>query len=351
MKILAIAVKPRRLISLCLLCCLVLLTSCGKEHQNGQNIMRAAAITVPGTPWFEGWQILKARLAQQPGEKIIPILYVTGQLGSEESTLSQLRRGRVQMGGFSLQGASSVVPELGLLMAPYLFSSLEEVDFVMDNYASPALGELFAKQDIVLLSWAEVGWTYIYGKEPIITPEDAQGLKLRSSYALSSQLLITGIGGNMVPMPFSDLMPSLQTGLIEGGESGSLFYALAGMGKEAPHLTMTRHAYDSGMFIANKQWFNALSKQQQDALTNSLPTLAELRNSVRNAEKTLLADPAKRNIILHELNEEQKQLWVEATRKNHQILIDKIGGDAQRIYDIIMKGKADFAALKTQNTN
>jgi len=333
---------------------MVLLAACGsgkQTNQSGQNTMKAVAITVPGTPWFEGWQILKNRLAKQPGEPIIPVYYITGQLGSEESTISQMRRGRVQMGGFSLQGATSIVPELSLLLAPFLFDSLEEIDFVMDNYVSPAMAELFAAQNIVLLSWAEVGWTYMYGKNPILTPADAQGLKLRSSNALSSQLMISAIGANMVPMPFSDLMPSLQTGLIDGGESGSLIYALAGIGKEAPHLTLTRHAFDTGVFLANKQWFNTLAAEQQAGLRNSLPTLAELRRSVRNAEIQLLANPAKRNIILHELTVQQKQQWIDVSKKNHTILIEKIGGDAQRIYDIIQAGKAEFAKFKTQNTN
>ncbi len=321
---------------------LPLLSGCGQQ-QAPANEAKIVAITVPGTPWFDSWMVMEERLKTYTDEPIKPVFYISGQLGSEESALSQLRRGRVQLGGFSLQGASSIVPELGLLLAPYLFDSLEEVDFVMDTTISPVFSDMFASQGLILLGWAEVGWTNVYAKEPIISPVDAQHKKLRSSNARTSQLLVQAIGADMVPLPFPDIMPSLQTGLIDGGESGSIFYALAGIPKEAPHLTLTRHAFDTGMFLANKDWFDALTPYQQNALRNSLPTLQELRSAVRASEAELLADPGSRGVTLHQPTAEERELWKQATAKNHPLLIEGIGGDAERIYQLLQNGKKAFA--------
>jgi TRAP-type C4-dicarboxylate transport system substrate-binding protein len=325
---------------------LVLITSACEQQQAPANEAKIVAITVPGTPWFDGWMTLQQRLEQYPQAPIEPVFYITGQLGSEESTLSQLRRGRVQLGGFSLQGASSIVPELALLLSPFLFDSLDEVDYVMDQHLSPVFEEMFAKRGLVLLSWAEVGWTSIYGKEPMLTPADAGHKKLRSSNALSSQLLVQAIGADMVPLPFPDIMPSLQTGLIDGGESGSIFYALAGIPKEAPHLTLTRHAFDTGMFLANKVWFDNLSNEQQQGMRASLPSLAELRTAIRSAEAALLASPEKHGVITHELSPEERALWKKATAKNHQLLVQRVGGDAKRIYQLLLAAKKDYAASR-----
>ena len=118
--------------------------------------MRITAVAAPGTPWHDSWDYFAEQLAKDPEQGFDPRFYLSGQLGSEESALSQLRRGRVQLGGFSLQGASNVVPELGILMSPYLFTSYAEVDHAMDNYLLPAFDELFAARGLVLLSWAEV---------------------------------------------------------------------------------------------------------------------------------------------------------------------------------------------------
>ena len=335
-------------------CCFLLiilgLGAAGCERNTSpNNIIRIAAITVPDTPWYEGWTLFSERLAKQPAS-MQPVFYIFGQLGSEESSLSQLRRGRIQLGGYSLQGASSVVPELGLLLAPYLFDSQEELDFIMDHYLNTAFSELFEQRGLLLLNWAEVGWTSIYGKQAFLTPSDAAHRKLRSSNARASQLLITAIGADIVPLPFPDILPSLQTGLIDGGESGSIFYALAGLPKEAPHLTLTQHAFDTGMFLANRAWFTQLDGKQQQAISQSLPSLDEFRRSVRKAEQAILDAPESYNIVLHTLTEPQRQLWKQATEKNHPLLIESIGGKAVEIYQLIQRGKQAFLEHKAMGT-
>ena len=313
------------------------MSACQPQEQPA-DIIRIAAITVPNTPWYDGWMVFSQRLAAHDSQ-FEPVFYIYGQLGSEESSLSQLRRGRIQLGGYSLQGASSVVPELGLLLAPYLFDSREQLDFIMDHYLNGAFATLFETRGLILLNWAEVGWTNLYGKQAFLTPADTAHRKLRSSNASASQLLITAIGADIVPLPFPDILPSLQTGLIDGGESGTIFYALAGLPKEAPHLTLTRHAFDTGMFLANRQWFKSLNLQQQQQLRQSLPSLDEFRSAVRAAEQVILNAPEQHGIILHELTEQQRQQWQHATFANHQYLIESIGGKAGEIYELIQRGK------------
>lgn len=317
------------------------------NHTNETGLKaRVVSITVPGTPWYEEWTHLKDQLSKISGNQIELQFYITGQLGSEESTLSQLRRGRVQLGGFSLQGASSVVPELDLLLAPYLFNSLEEVDFIMDNYLKQKFTQLFAEQGLILLNWAEVGWTNLYSREPILTANQAQHLKLRSSNALSSQRFIRSIGADMVPLPFYDIIPSLQTGLIQGGASGSILYAISGVPKEAPHLTLTRHSFDTGVILANKSWFDNLPPAQRKNLLKSLRTPSESRQAVRNSANRILENPEKYGITLHHLNTQQQLTWLNATKTNRQQLIEKINGEAAEISRIIEMGKQDFASKK-----
>ena len=312
--------------------------------------MRVTAVTAPGTPWHDSWMHLQQQLENQP-ELIQPILYLGGQLGSEESALSQLRRGRVQMGGFSLQGASSVVPELGMLMSPYLFSSLEEVDYVMDQHMLSAFDALFADKNLILLGWAEVGWTSIYGSEPFRTPADTSGRKLRSSNALASQLFVRAIGADMVPLTFADIMPSLQTGLIQGGESGAIFYALTGLPGEAPYLTLTRHAFDTGMYLANRDWFLSLSTQTQEHLRRSLMPAPGFRILVRDYEARILSAPEQYGIEIIQPDTQQLQMWKAASAENRSRLAQAIGGQSARIDALLAEAKQAYLLHKDKRAD
>jgi TRAP-type C4-dicarboxylate transport system substrate-binding protein len=310
--------------------------------------VRITAITAPATPWHDSWEHFETQLASDPARDLQASFYLQGQLGSEETALSQLRRGRVQLGGFSLQGASSVVPELGILMSPFLFRSFEEVDFVMDNYLLQAFDELFAAKGLVLLGWAEVGWTSLYARTPLLTPAVAQGLKLRSSNALASQLLIRSIGADMVPMAFPGILPALQTGLIQGGESGAILYALTGLPKAAPHLTLTRHAFDTGMYLANREWLGGLHPAQQAHLRASLMPAPAFRRLIRAYEARILDDPRRYGITLHQPGPEQLRQWRAATAGNRARLASATGGASARIQDLLESGLRAYRARSAE---
>ena len=310
--------------------------------ENAEDKLRVVSVAIPSTPWHELWVNFSKRLNERPGNRLQPVLYITGQLGSEESTLSQMRRSRIQMGGFSLQGASAVVPELGVLLAPYLFTSEEEVDFAMDRHLREVFTRLFAEKGLTFLRWGEVGWTSIYGIRPIMSPAESRGLKLRSSNALASQYLVQAIGANMVPLPFPDIIPSLQTGLIDGGASGIVFFAISGAARQAPHVTLTRHAYDTGVILADKKWYEGLPESARQDIEASLDQSAQLRAAVRQAAQQILKNSADYGITFHEISAEQRAAWQSATRGNHKKLLRVIGGQATAVHDAVLRARADF---------
>ena len=135
--------------------------------------------------------------------------------------MANVRRGRVQYGGTSLHGMSSIVPELSVILAPYLFDSYEEVDFVADNYLTPVFAEMLAERGLTFIQWSEVGWNHIYCREPRKEPEEFRGVKMRAPTAIAPQVFTDSIGADNIPLAFDETLPALQTGLIECGQSGA----------------------------------------------------------------------------------------------------------------------------------
>ncbi len=88
------------------------------------------------------------RLEQHFGDDTDVILLIDGQVGTEESMIAAMRRGRAQLAMLSTPGTSAAIPELSLLMAPYLFESFAEADFVLDNYILAMVKTLFADKGL-----------------------------------------------------------------------------------------------------------------------------------------------------------------------------------------------------------
>jgi len=148
------------------------------------------AATFPGDIGERIWlDYEKAVLARSNGKLRLRML-IRGETGGEESRMPSLLRGRVHVSSFSDSGMSRVVPEFGLLTAPFLFDSLEEVHFVVDNYLKEPYAALAEDKGFVILNWQDVGWLNIYGGKPLLTPADTAGYRMRSLQSTASILFL-----------------------------------------------------------------------------------------------------------------------------------------------------------------
>ncbi|MBT8440823.1 MAG: TRAP transporter substrate-binding protein [Gammaproteobacteria bacterium] len=327
------------------------MTGCGGEADPASDdsakpaarIVNLGGTTVPDTPGEAVWLAFEREAESASGGSLDmrPLIY--GQLGSEEQLLSGLRRGRIQFANLSAQVTSTVVAELALLYAPFLFDSAEEADYVYDNYLTDIYRELLAAKNLHLLTWYEIGFHSVYAKEPIIMPTDAAGKRFRVSSSLNARLFAEAIGADVIPLGFGEIVSGLQTGLIEAGENSISLYARTGIADEAPEYTQTKHAFGVSVIVADQKWWKSLDASERSILSEAFPTIDESRRLTRQQDEIDLRDPEV-GIRAHDLTPEQRKDWKRATAGVTKKLIDALGGRSGEIYDVIQKGKAEFAA-------
>lgn len=335
-------------LTILLLATVIALTAGCADGQDRGLKVRVTSLGIPDTPWHDFWLRFATTLEQNDGADEIDLdLFISGELGSEETALANLRRGRIQIGGFALQGVATLIPELNVLLAPYLFDSREEAAYVMDNYLSDAYAKLFAGKGLTLIQWSEVGWFHIYGKKPLLTPDATRGISMRSSNALGSRYFAEAIGADLIPLSFAEVIPALQTNLIESGQTGVGMYTLAGIARAAPHLVLTRHAFDMGPILANKDWYDGLPERLRRLIFGSIESAEMNRTLIRAALDEYFRNslPAMA-VTVHELNAEQQAQWRTVALPTHQSLLRDTGGQAEHIYALIKRGKAEFSIRK-----
>lgn len=305
------------------------------------------AFAAPGSPWDKDWQTFRKNLIKPhpTGPDFAVKLLIRGEGGGEPITMTNVRRNRMQFGGYTIGGASAVVPELSVLLSPYVFDNIEELDYVMDHHMLDAFQPLFAAKGLVLIRWVDVGWLNMFGKKPIKLPQDAKGYRLRSQASEAAQVMMGSLKGDLHHMEFQDVIPSLQTGLIEGGETNVVLYSVTGLSGEAPHYVLTEHAYDTGVIVANKKWFDGLSEETQQRVRSAFPSSDLARAGVRNMAGALIGMMRqKEDVTVYDLSDEEKQQWKAVTKDNYIKIIDEIGGQSQQIYDAMIKGREAYRA-------
>lgn len=299
--------------------------------------------TAPGDPGDMLWQryLENAKSLSGGAADVKPL--IRGETGGEENMMGALRRNRIQVAGFSESGMSKQIPEYAVINLPFLFASAEEADFVIDNYLADFYRALTDAQGMEILAWTEVGFMNLYGPQPMLSPTDAKGKRLRALQSRSSIMFMESIGADVINVTIPELIPSLQTGLVNGGETSVMMYTRSGVADYAPFYTLTEHAYSTAVLVANKRWFDALSPEQQRVVRDAQPKIEETRDFMRSENAKQLAEIEAKGITIVRLTAEQRAVWAEATKANHAKLIGEIGGRAQEAYDLILKGKAEFA--------
>lgn len=332
---------------LSLLCLPLLLSACGGGERTGMEVT-VAGTAAPRTAGEEQWLMFQ-REVEASDEDITMRMLIYGQLGSEEALVSGLRRGRVQFANLSAMAASTVLPELSLLYAPYLFDDYEEADYVFDNYLTPVFREMLAERGLHLITWNEIGFHHVYAKRPLMTPDEMRGVRFRVSASPASQLFARALGADVISVGFGDIVPSLQTGLMEAGENGVPLYARTGIAGEAPHLMLTAHSLGMSVIVADLRWWNGLSDAQRELFGTAFPDITVTRRMIRaEIDRDLAISEQELGFVSHELTPEQRALWVAATRGTHDDIIRTLGGRSREIYTLIEQGRESWRVRTSQ---
>ena len=151
------------------------------------------------------------------------------------------------------------------------------------------------------------------------------------------------MGADSIPLGTADIAPALQTGLVDGGLSSMVFFYYA-LSDFATHVTETHQSFDQGIVMANKQWWDTLSPEQQRVIRDAFYPIEDARADIRELIKELKSDLVARGTTMHALSDEQRKMWIDATAVTHDAILSEVGGRAQTVYDEIMRGKQAFAA-------
>lgn len=300
--------------------------------------------TPPGGAGDKTWRAFVDNLnAKAPGRFELKLL-IHGEIGGDDLGFPAIRRGRGHYGIAGESGYAQTLPEASVLNLPFLFDSAEECDFVFDNFWTPEAQKMAAARGITLLQWVEIGWMEMFGKKPILTPADTKGYRMRAFPYEASQMFLKTVGGDAIVLATPDVIAGLQTGLVDGGEFSLLSYLRFSIFSEAPHLTLTEHSYAVSGLFANTQYLNKLSPEDRAALTTAFPDIHSNRAVTRADLAQELADGVNKGVIVHRIDAGQRAQWAAAAKPIHQAVIDRLGPEAARIYDLVQEGKKAYAA-------
>ena len=306
--------------------------------------VQIGGFVIPGSPAATIFYDYAAQLEGKSNGALTANLLIHGGGGPEEQILTGLRRGRIKVASLSTLVLASIVPELGYLGAPFLFDSKDEFDFVVDTVFIDLFQPYLQDRGLTILRWLDLGGQNIYANRPILWPQDATGVRLRTTQDIASRLFLEAIGADVIYITSPETIPGLQTGLIDGGLTPTVAYAGTGLVAEAPHYMVTEHFYLGGFLVVNTRWLEGLPKEHQEIVSQSFASTSEIRQIIGGMNTQALAQAGTQGFTAHRLTADQRTAWKAASVGTHPALISAIGGNTQEIADALATGRTAFAA-------
>ncbi len=310
--------------------------------------LKFATIAPAGTPWADSLEDIKKRITADSKDTIKVKTFLGGQLGGELEILNKVRRGQVEGAGLTCGAMSAVIPELDILEVPYLFESNAEADFILDNYLWKKFQELFAKKDLVLLTWAENGWRSIGHKSKVVrAPGDLKGVKIRSQESKVHLAYWRRLQAAPQAIAVPEVLPALQTGVVEAFDNTPLFTLAAEWQTAIKHYTVTDHIYQAAVVIYSKKFFDKLKPDQQKILLgNGNEEAKMIRTNVRKLGDELIEVLEGSGVKVVKLSAAEKDAFKASAQGLAEEMVKAIGGEAGAIYQLILEGKKAFKEKK-----
>ncbi|WP_417248972.1 TRAP transporter substrate-binding protein DctP [Celeribacter sp.] len=276
-------------------------------------------------------------------------LFPFGTLGESDSILEQTQSGILQFVDQSPGFTGASIPEAQVFFVPYLLPQ-DTATLATFFKESKAINEMFpplyAEQGLELLTMFPEGEVMMTTKEPITGPADLDEVKFR---VMTNPLLVESykaFGATPTPLPWGEVYGALQTGIIQGQENPGFYIESTKMYEVTDHITRTGHNNFTTAVMANKDFFDGLSAEDQELVENAIATafdyIIDYQDGLTEASLAKVKE-AKPEITITTLTEEQRAPFKETAASVEATYLE-IGGDQAEA--ILTQLKEDLAAAQ-----
>jgi TRAP-type C4-dicarboxylate transport system substrate-binding protein len=278
-------------------------------------VIKLGTIAPEGSLWHDALLDIRERWLELSDGTVELRIYAGGVLGSEDEMVRKMQRRGLDALAISGSGLPLIESSADCLNLPLVFDSYEELNAVREEL-SAELEARFEERGFKVLSWAEAGWVRFFATKPVRTPDELAALRLWiSSGDVESERLFKALGFQVVPLPVTDMLTSLQTGLLEAFVSPPLFALLDRSYQVAGYMTDLDFAPLNAATVMTAGAWNRVPEQYRPALLASAREVAiALRAQLRESEDSAIAEMVERGLEVVRLTEEERALWYAGAR-------------------------------------
>jgi len=310
--------------------------------------IKLGTLAPEGSVWHDALLEVRQKWRTITGGKLELRVYAGGVLGGEDEMVRKLQRRSLDAVGITGAGLPRLDGSVDVLNIPLLFESYEELDYVRSRIV-PQLEQRLEKRGFKVLNWSDGGWAYFFTKAPVRTPDDLRKLRLWiSSGAPEAEKLFKKFGIQVVPLPVTDMLTGLQTGLVEAIDVPPLFALLDRSYKLTGYMTDLQWAPVNGAVVISGRSWKKIPAEHHDALQKAIRGVARVvQSKIRQAGESSITEMRARGLKVISVDSDAYAWWRREAQAAYPDMRRSIG--FPKLFDRVLRLAAEFKKAQKGN--
>lgn len=239
-------------------------------------------------------------LEERSGGKMKLQIYPSQQLGSERECLELLQIGSLDMTKVSVGVMENFAPKMKVFGVPFLFRDKQHSFNVLDSAIGKEILDDGEQYWLKGLAYYDAGSRSFYTKNnPINTPDDLKGLKVRVMESVTAIDMVKALGGSATPISWGELYTSLQQGVVDGAENNPPSFYLSRHYEVCKYYTLDEHTVLPDVLVVGTETWNKLTPQEQKWLQAAVDkSVGYQRKLWAEAEEEALREVEKAGVTI-----------------------------------------------------
>jgi TRAP-type C4-dicarboxylate transport system substrate-binding protein len=254
---------------------------------SAQVVIKLGTLAPQGSTWHELLKDMSQRWEKASGGQVKLRIYAGGTQGSEGDMVRKMGIGQLQAAAITGVGMHDVLPEPQALSVPFLFDDAGQVECALEKLR-PRLEQALDRRGFIALEWSRIGAILLFCSKPYRTPAEAKEAKFWAWEGDPKSVdAYRAAGFRPVVLSATDIVPSLQTGMIDCVPNVPLYVLTARLFDRAKYMLDVPWSYMIGATVVRKDAWEKIPAELRPKL---LAIATELGNKVDDEVKRLNDD-------------------------------------------------------------
>ncbi|WP_395338086.1 C4-dicarboxylate TRAP transporter substrate-binding protein [Ningiella sp. W23] len=257
----------KRIVFTALILCLGLTSACQKNAKDDDFTitLRLSHVFNVNEELAQSIELVAKRINEKTNGAVRVLTYPGAQIAAYKDGVEMVVRSAYFISVEDPSYVGDYVPEFTALVGPMLYNNYDEYRELIKTPLVQGWVKKLEDKGIKVLSLEYIfGFRNLITDKVITTPEDLEGLKLRTPGSKLFIETLTAMGASATPLPWGETFSALQQGVVDGLE-GSEFTNLGTKVYETgkKNVALTKHFLGTcGVYISTQVWSKIPPKYQ-----------------------------------------------------------------------------------------